>query len=91
MCNCQKPCKFHNKDNSLTVYALCCGYKEYQTCNKIDTELYKEVNGYHVRQYDFNKHERLFCEIYLSLKEARKQYKKLVNFSKRIQTTITYK
>jgi hypothetical protein len=46
--------KFKNKDNSLTVYALRCGYVQRYEKNQFSVELYHEGAVYQVRYFNRN-------------------------------------
>lgn len=72
--------KFNNKDGSLTVYALSCGYIEQvdKESNQTRVVLWKECGGYHVRVHQFNGAGRIAWETFITLKEARKYFKEQV-------------
>jgi len=65
-----------NSKGQLTLYALACGYIELSETNNIRTKLWLEPGSapYHVRQHDFNKHERVFWECFETLTEARNYF-----------------
>lgn len=69
--------KLKTKSGRLTAYGLACGYIEECEYDGIRTTLWHEGGPtLHVRQHDFNKHERVFWECF-SFDEillARKRY-----------------
>ena len=70
--------KFKTKSGWLTPYALACGYIEEKEANNIRTQLWYEGNCLHVRQYDFNNHERVFWDSFARLADARKRYQQAI-------------
>lgn len=44
--------KFYNKDSSLTLYSLACGYIERTESNGTSVELWQEGACFHVRKHD---------------------------------------
>lgn len=67
--------KFKTKAGRLTPYALACGYIEKKDNNGVETTLFLD-GGYHVKQYDFNNHNRIFWEMFSTLTDARKCFDK---------------
>ena len=65
--------KFYNKDGSLNLYSLACGYIEKHDKNDIAITLYKD-SIYHVRAYDFKNNKRLHWITFDSLEHARKEF-----------------
>ena len=65
---------FNNKDGSLTDYSLSCGYIHRLKVNNSWLELYKEHNMYHVKAFDFTRHEQIMWDSFESLTRARKQF-----------------
>ena len=72
--------KFNNKDGSLTVYALACGYIEQHDIKENDCRvtLWGECGQYHVRAHQFNGGGRLAWESFHSIKDAREFYKEQI-------------
>jgi len=69
---------FHNKDNSLTVYALRCGYIEEAEKDNIRITLEWDSCCYAIKAYNHNNHTRLAWDNADTVKEARKIYKQLI-------------
>ena len=69
--------KFYNKDGSLNLYSLACGYIEKHDKNDIAITLYKD-SIYHVRAYDFKNNKRLQWLTFESLSKARKEFYRYV-------------
>jgi len=72
--------KFYNKDSSLTLYSLACGYIERTEKDGISIELWQEGACFHVRKHERNKGERVFwesfeCYIPGSITKARKLFR----------------
>lgn len=72
--------KFNNKDGSLTLYALACGYIQQHDIKENDCRvtLWGEGGFYHVRSHQFNGGGRLAWETFQSIKEARAFYKEQI-------------
>jgi hypothetical protein len=80
--------KFKNKDGSLTVYALACGYVQKVEKAELSAELYHEGAVYQVRYFNRNADFSLpfndpnggrFWLSFDNLTEARKVYNKLAS------------
>lgn len=71
--------KFYTKKGLLNDYALSCGYIEKHDNNGIVTKLFKEHDVYHVRQHDFNNHNRIFWDSFDILTNARNRYFKAID------------
>lgn len=56
--------QFYTREGWLTLYALGCGYIEKVEKDGIRTTLWMEHGCIHVRQHDFNKHERVFWDVF---------------------------
>jgi hypothetical protein len=73
--------EFHNKDGSLTRYALACGYVEKEYHNypqgRAYTTLYMEHGVYNVRSFDYDNHTRILWESFPYLKDARRRYREV--------------
>ncbi|MCL4743804.1 MAG: hypothetical protein KJZ83_00165 [Burkholderiaceae bacterium] len=70
--------KFYTKEGWLTPYALACGYIERKEHGSVQITLDMPSPGaglYHVRAYDFAKHERRFWETFTRLTDARRHYR----------------
>lgn len=66
---------FYTSRGWLTKYALGCGYIEQSRQDGIHTTLWMEHGCIHVRQHDFNKHERVFWDVFdRDLDAARKRF-----------------
>lgn len=78
--------KFNNKDGSLTVYALACGYVEQHDIKENDCRvtLWGEAGQYHVRAHQFNGAGRLAWETFHSVKDARAFYKSQVKICEQL-------
>jgi hypothetical protein len=70
--------RFKTKDGWLTPYALECGYVEQKDVGEVSTTLWKYAgcSGYHVRSHDHDNGVRLFWEVFETLTEARKCFKR---------------
>ena len=79
--------KFKTKSGLLTKYAFICGYQEKKEFKNsgILIRLYLEPNGYHVRSFDHKEKNRLFWEVYPTLKQARKVFNMLARGAKFIE------
>jgi len=74
---------FHNKDGSLTVYALLCGYIECkELSNNIRITLELDGNSYAVKAFDHDNHTRLAWDNFDSVVSARTRYKELIRTHK---------
>lgn len=80
--------KFKNKDGSLTVYALACGYMQRYEKGQFSVELYHEGAVYQVRYFNRNSDFGLpfnnlsggrFWLSFDNLTKAKKVYNKLAN------------
>ena len=69
---------FKTKSGWLTPYALECGYVEQKDVEDVSTTLWKYpgCGGYHVRSHDHENGARLFWDVFETLTEARKRFKK---------------
>lgn len=65
------------KNGSLTPYAFACGYIEQVELRGVRTTLWLE-GTWHVRQHNFNTHERVFWDSFDTLGAARKRYEQAV-------------
>ena len=69
------PPSFYTRDGWLTAYGLACGYIEKKIQQGIETTLWMEHGCLHVRQHDFNKHVRIFWDVFdRNLTNARKRF-----------------
>ena len=66
---------FYTARHELTPYALGCGYVEQTERAGVQTTLWAEGGAYHVRQHDFDRHERVFWDVFDTLTEARRRYR----------------
>jgi len=69
--------KFYNKNGSLTAYSFACGYIEKLERDNKQTQLFLDGGVWHVKGYDFNKHERITWECFDYLTPARKYFAQL--------------
>lgn len=69
--------KFHNKDGSLTRYALSCGYVEFVETEEIKLTLTELHNTLLVSCYNKRDQERTYNKGFIRMKDARKAYNEL--------------
>ena len=69
--------KFYNKNGSLNLYSLACGYIEKSDHNNICVTLWED-SIYHVKVYSFHTHKRQVWLTFESLSKARKEFYKYV-------------
>lgn len=70
--------KFYNKDGSLTVYALACGYIQWWSVDTIKVKLWMEASTFHVSSRDENSSEPADWVVYESLTTARAAFRNRV-------------
>lgn len=69
--------KFHNKDDTLTRYALSCGYIEKLENNEMYLTLSERHNTLLVSCFNKVSQERIYNKGFYLMKDARKAYNKL--------------
>ena len=69
--------KMYNKDGSLSVYALSCGYIQKVETNEKRIQLYRDV-GFQVRGYNILTGERIFWESFEKYSEAFAFFQRMV-------------
>lgn len=69
--------EIHNKDGTLSRYALECGYQELEDTGEIRTRLYSDNGLYVVRCHDHKNQTRIAWKTFLYLQDARQFYNKM--------------
>ena len=71
------PSKFHNRDGTLTTYALACGYIEVADRPSVHTKLSRDGACYHIISISKSTHCRIWESFPLGqLKAARREFRR---------------